>query len=291
MKVLITGARGMLAQDIIRVLEDKYLIVPVTHADLDIGNHEQTVQLVSSHKPDFVINCAAYTNVDGCESDAHRAFAINADGMKNLAHACRETGAKLIHVSTDYVFDGASRRPYVEDDATNPLSVYGRSKLAGERYVQDILESYVIVRTEWLYGRQGKHFVGTILHQARERDELEVVDDQTGSPTCAADLARAIGTLLSVSANGIYHVTNAGSCTWYGFACRILSLAGSATRIKPISSQQLARPAPRPANSVLDCSRFTRETGQVLRHWEQALEAYLQGQPELSPKAAQPPQA
>jgi len=281
----------MLAQDIIRVLEGKHLIVPVTHADLDIGNPVQTAQLLSSHKPDCVINCAAYTDVDGCESDPDRAFAINADGVKNLAHACRETRAKLIHISTDYVFDGASQRPYVEDDATNPLSVYGRSKLAGERYVQDILESYVIVRTEWLYGRQGKHFVGTMLQLARERDVLEVVDDQTGSPTCAADLAQAIAALLAASAKGIYHVTNAGSCTWYGFACRILALAGSTTRVKPITSARLARPAPRPANSVLNCSKFTWKTGQVLRPWDQALADFLQGQPELSPKAAQPPQA
>lgn len=280
MKVLITGARGMLAQDIIRVLQGSHQLTLTTRAELDIGSPSRTAELLALHAPECVINCAGYTNVDGCETDADRAYAANAEGVKNLALACKKTGAQLIHFSTDYVYDGACQRPYVEDDEPNPLSVYGKSKLAGERYIREILERHVIIRTEWLYGLHGKHFVGTILKLAQERDELEVVNDQTGSPTCAADLARAVEALLSVPACGIYHVTNAGSCTWYDFACKILALTGSAARVRPISAHRLARPALRPASSVLDCLKFTRATGLVLRPWDQALAAYLLEQPE-----------
>ena len=268
----------MLAHDIIRVLQGRHQLILTDLADLDICNPGQTAELLAMHGPDCVINCAAYTNVDGCETDSDNAFAVNAEGAKNLALACRQSGAKLVHISTDYVFDGAGQRPWVEDDAPNPLSVYGKSKLAGERCIQEVLDDHVIVRTEWLYGRQGKHFVGRILQLARERDVLDVVDDQTGSPTCTADLALAIEALLAIPARGVYHVTNAGSCSWCGFAQRILAIAGSPTRALPISSERLARPARRPAYSVLDCSKFTKETGHVLRPWEQALECYMQEQ-------------
>jgi len=266
----------MLAHDIIGVLEGRHQLILSTRTDLDICNAQQTAELIAMHGPDCVINCAAYTNVDGCETDCDNAFAVNADGAKNLALACRQSGAKLMHISTDYVFDGAGQRPYVEDDATNPLSVYGRSKLGGERSIQDILDNHIIIRTEWLYGRHGNHFVGRMLQLARERDELEVVNDQTGSPTLTADLALAIEVLLAVPARGIYHVTNAGSCSWYVFAQKIFAIAGSTIRVLPISSERLARPARRPAYSVLDCSKFIRQTGHALRPWEQALESYMQ---------------
>jgi dTDP-4-dehydrorhamnose reductase len=275
MKVLITGAEGMLGHDITRVLDGKHQLIPTTLADLDICNAAQTQDMLAFHAPDCVMNCAAYTNVDGCETARDTAFAANAQGVKNLALACRQSGAWLLHVSTDYVFDGTGQRPYVEEDAVNPLSVYGRSKLAGELFVQEILDRYAIIRTEWLYGRNGTHFVGRILQLAGERDTLEVVDDQTGTPTGTADLALAIEALLAVPACGIYHVTNAGSCSWYVFAQRILAIAGSKTRVVPMSSERLARPARRPAYSVLDCSKFIRETGHRLRPWEQALEDYM----------------
>jgi dTDP-4-dehydrorhamnose reductase len=275
MKILITGAEGMLGHDIVRVLEGKHRLIQTTLADLDICNAYQTTELMALQAPDCVINCAAYTNVDGCETDASNAFGANAEGVKNLALACRRTGAKLLHISTDYVFDGAGQRPYVEEDEVNPVSVYGQSKLAGERFVQEILDNYAIIRTEWLYGLHGKHFVGRILELAEERDTLEVVDDQKGTPTATADLALAIEALLAVPARGIYHVTNAGSCSWCVFAQKILAIAGSQTRVLPISSERLARPARRPAYSVLDCSKFTRETGHILLPWEQALENYM----------------
>ena len=281
MNVLITGALGMLGQDLVRVLEGSHHLITPSLDDLDITKPEQTEKCITLHAPDCVINCAAYTNVDGCETDSENAFAVNAAGAGNLARACRQCGAKLVHISTDYVFDGTGRQPYTEQDEPNPLSVYGRSKLAGERCIQAAMDDCVIVRTEWLYGRRGTHFVGRILQLARERDTLEVVDDQRGSPTCTADLARAIEALLSIPARGIYHVTNAGFCTWYGFACRILALAGSPTRVWPIASTHLARPARRPAYSVLDCSRFIRDTGHALRPWEQALEDFMREQPQL----------
>ena len=275
MKVLITGAEGMLGHDIIRVLEGKHQLIPTTLADLDICNASQTAELLTFQAPDCVINCAAYTNVDGCETDADNAFTANAEGVKNLALACRQSGTRLLHISTDYVFDGTSQRPYVEEDAVNPLSVYGHSKLAGERFVQEILDNYTIIRTEWLYGQNGTHFVGRILQLAEERDTLDVVDDQIGTPTGTTDLALAIEALLAIPARGIYHVTNAGSCSWCVFAQKILAIAGSKTRVLPISSERLARPARRPAYSVLDWSKFIRETGHKLLPWELALKNYM----------------
>ena len=276
MKVAVSGAGGMLGHEVCSVLERDHAVTALGHDELDItGGADQAASALALLAPDVLINCAAYTDVDGCEFDAARAYAVNAEGVKNLALACRRTGVKLVHISTDYVFDGASGSPYAEDSTPNPLSVYGRSKLAGELHIREALQSWLIIRTEWLYGRSGRNFVGTMLRLSRERDELEVVNDQTGSPTCAADLARAIAALLSVSATGIYHVTNSGSCTWYDFACRILSLSGLSTRVLPISTGRLARPAARPAHSVLDCSKFVRATGQAMRPWEEALAEYL----------------
>jgi len=268
----------MLAQDVTRVLAGQHEINAATHADLDIGNEEQAADFLYAQKPAVVINCAAYTNVDGCETDSARAYSANAAGVKNLALACRKAGAKLFHISTDYVFDGTKSGPYTEDDAPNPLSVYGQSKLAGEQYIQEFLSSYVIIRTEWLYGSQGSHFVGRILQLAREREVLQVVNDQTGSPTWTADLARAIDTLLQVPSQGIYNVTNAGACTWFDFARKIVSYTGSPVRVEPIGSEQLNRPAKRPGNSVLDCAKFVRETGHILRPWEIALDEYMREQ-------------
>ena len=265
----------MLARDVLRILSGRHEVVAVTHAELDIDNEKQTADFLCTSRPDVVINCAAYTNVDGCETDSARAFSVNAGGVRHLACACRKAGAKLFHLSTDYVFDGASPGPYTEDDAPNPLSVYGQSKLAGEQYIRDILSSYVIIRTEWLYGSQGTHFVGKIAELSRERDVLQVVNDQLGSPTWTKDLGRAIEALLRIPSQGIYNITNTGACTWFDFARKIISCAGSPVRIEPISSMQLNRLAKRPANSVLNCTKFIRETGHILRTWECALEEYM----------------
>jgi dTDP-4-dehydrorhamnose reductase len=279
MKVLVTGPRGMLGQEVVRVFAKAHTVIQARHDEVDITNADQTAKMLALKDPEIVINCAAYTNVDACETDSAKAYSVNGLGVEILARACARSGAKLLHISTDYVFDGTKRGAYTEDDAPHPLSVYGKSKLAGERFIQESLDDYIIVRTEWLYGRHGSHFAGKILDVARQRDWLEVVDDQTGSPTFTVDLAEAIQALLSCGARGIYHVTNAGSCTWYGFAKSILALAGMQTRVEPVSSERLDRPAKRPKNSVLDCEKFYMQTGQRLRPWTQALEEYMRERP------------
>jgi dTDP-4-dehydrorhamnose reductase len=196
--------------------------------------------------------------------------------VKNIALACRDTASLLVHISTDYVFDGTKHEPYQEADETHPLSVYGQSKLSGENFVRDILARYVIVRSLWLYGRGGNNFVATIHKRAQEKKELRVVNDQTGCPTYTHDLAHAIKALIEVNPQGIYHIANQGTCTWYEFARRIVALTNSPADVIPISSDELQRPAKRPAYSVLDCSRFGLATGMELRHWDAALQEYLQ---------------
>ena len=214
--------------------------------------------------------------MDGCESQREISFAVNAEGARNVALACAATHAWMIHLSTDYVFDGSSQTPYREEDLPNPLNIYGTSKLQGERYIQEILENYLIIRTEWLYGRYGKNFVDTILKMAEEQKELRVVNDQRGSPTFTKDLSFALERLMEIEARGILNVTNSGSCTWFEFARQILREKGyNQVRVIPISSQDLARPARRPAYSVMDCRKYEQLTGRKMRPWEEAIKEYL----------------
>ena len=275
MKVLVTGARGMLARAVLQELESTCELTGRDVHDLDICDAGLVSREIAALRPDCIINCAAFTDVDGCESRSGEAFAVNADGVRNLAAAAAASGSMLYHISTDFVFDGTSLAPYAEQDEPNPLSVYGRSKLQGELHVQSILDRYVIVRTSWLFGRGGKNFVETIRRLARERQELRVVNDQTGCPTHAADLARAIRALMEAPAQGLYHVCNAGSCTWYDFAVKIVALTGGTARVVPTTAAELDRPAARPACSVMDCSRLARETGFRPKPWEDALREYL----------------
>lgn len=277
MKILITGAHGMLAYDVIRELESSFEIYTGDLPQFDICDKEKVTHEIAQIKPDFVINCAGYTNVDGCETEQELAFAVNADGVQNIAQACKETGCILYHISTDFVFDGKKEIPYIETDDVNPLSTYARTKLEGERHVQAILEKYVIVRTSWLFGEGGKNFVTTIRKLSEENDKIRIVHDQIGSPTYAVDLARAIKALLHNPAQGIYHVCNSGKCTWYEFAVKIVELLGHKTVVVPITSQELARPAVRPRFSVMDCGKLISETGFHLRSWEDALEDFLTG--------------
>ena len=263
-KILLTGAGGMLAQDAVTVLQPCFEVIPRHEKELDICNSEAVHAAVCSLKPDVVVNCAAYTLVDACETEQEKAFAVNAVGVKNLALACRQAGSLLVHISTDYVFDGTKQAPYTETDIPHPLSVYGQSKRAGEQYVQEILEQYVIIRSSWLYGRGGNNFITTILRLAQDKKELNVVHDQRGSPTWTRDLSRALKALLDSNARGMYHVCNQGNCTWYEYALRIVERAGLGVTVCPMTTDQLQRPAPRPSYSVLDCSRFVRETGMAL---------------------------
>ncbi len=221
-----------------------------------------------------VIHCAGLAHrLAGAAADH---FRVNAEGMKHVAEGANEVGAKVVYLSTDYVFDGDKREAYVESDPPHPLNVYGRTKLKGEQYLQEGVEDHLIIRTQWLYGRHGKNFVSSVLRQAREKQVLTIVDDQTGSPTYTIDLSKAIRTLIQHNSRGIFHVANQRACTWYTFGQAILNLSKiEGVKVIPISSESLGRPAVRPSYSVLDTQKLERETGIRLRHWSEALKDYL----------------
>ena len=258
---------------------------------LDITKKQNVSALIRNLNPDVIIHAAAWTDVDGCELDPKRAYRINSEGTKNVAIACRATGVTLIYISTDFVFDGKKKSPYKETDRTDPLSIYADSKLRGEAAVKKILKEYFILRTSWLYGKHGKNFVDTILRKAKTDNILKVVDDQVGSPTYSKDLAKAIRALISVIARspakggttkksqkmkyGTYHISNSGAVSWYDYAKEILKLTKSQTKVVPISSKELDRPAQRPKVSVLDNSKFVKFTGHDMRNWQGAIREYV----------------
>lgn len=276
MKVLVLGAGGMLGKDLVPILSVKGQVWARDIDDFDITDPKRVQREVEALQPQVLVNAAAYTDVDGCESRKELAFAVNAEGARNVARACAAIGGRMIHLSTDYVFDGSSRIPYGEENLPNPRNVYGSSKLQGERYIQEMLENHLIVRTEWLYGRHGKNFVDTILKYAGQQKELRVVDDQRGSPTFTRDLSLALERLIGMEARGILHVTNSGSCTWFEFARQILREKGyDHVQVIPISSEELSRPARRPASSVMDCQRYEKLTGRKMRPWKEAIKEYL----------------
>lgn len=271
--ILVVGAKGMLGQDLMALLGEKARGVDM--GEMDIASLVSVQRVLSALKPRVVINCAAYTDVDGCETNRETAVLVNGDGVVNLATVTAELGAKLVHVSTDYVFDGSKGTPYVEDDKTNPLSVYGETKLAGELGAK-INPDHLIVRTQWLYGIHGKNFVETMLNLGKERDELSVVNDQIGSPTWTVDLAKAILALLEHGCNGTYHAANAGYCSWNDFARAIFAESDMQVVVHAMSTEQLNRPARRPLYSTLDCGKLFRDTGFCPQGWREALHAYLQ---------------
>jgi len=274
-KVLITGAQGMLGTDLAVLLDSTCNVIRRDIQDFDITDKMQVLKEIGRVLPDVVINCAAYTNVDIAETEPEAAYAVNAEGVRHIAQACQQYGCLLYHISTDYVFDGKKGEPYTVEDAADPQSVYGKSKLAGERHVQTYLKKYVIIRTSWLYGKQGKNFVETIIRLAREKEELSVVNDQHGSPTSTVHLARAIKALLMLPSQGMYHFSNAGDCTWYDFALTIVRLLGYKTSVLPVTTQQFPRPAPRPQFSVMNCDKYITETGMHPACWQDALKEYL----------------
>jgi len=276
MKVLVFGARGMLGKDLVPALSVKHQVLGRDIEDLNIADQQRVQKEIETMRPQVVVNAAAYTDVDGCEGKRELAFSVNAEGARNIAAGCAASNARMIHLSTDYVFDGTSSAPYREEDPPNPLNVYGASKLQGERQIREVLENHLIIRTEWLFGRHGKNFVDTILRLAAQQEELRVVNDQRGAPTFTKDLSWAIEKLLEKEAKGILHITNSGSCTWFEFARQILKEKNIDNgSIVPISSAALTRPAKRPANSVLDFHRFENLVGQKMRTWEEALKEYL----------------
>jgi dTDP-4-dehydrorhamnose reductase len=278
MRPVILGAGGMLGQQLSEVLEAAYpQTACATRDEIDVSDYWATRWDLERLEATVVVNCAAYTDVDGCESHADRARRVNAEGAGNVARACREIGARLLHVSTDFVFDGAADRPYREDDPTNPISAYGRSKLEGERAVAAANPDHVILRVAWLYGPHGANFISAILGAARAGRPLRVVDDQRGTPTYTADLSDAIRRLLEVDYAGVIHFANAGVCSRLEFATEALRLAGmTEVAVEAIRSADLGRPARRPAYSALDASRYTRLTGQTPRPWRETLVDYLE---------------
>jgi dTDP-4-dehydrorhamnose reductase len=274
-RVLVTGAKGQLGVELLEVLGQDHDVVGLDLPELDITKPEAT-RVIADARPAWVVHAAAWTDVDGCERDPARALLVNGEGTRRVAEACRAVGAGVVYLSTDYVFDGRKGAPYVETDPVSPLSAYARSKVAGEEAVRAVAPRWAIVRTAWLFGVSGKNFVKTIVEKAAVGGPLRVVDDQVGSPTYARDLAEAIGQLVSRDLTGTYHLTNAGSCSWYAFTCAIVEEAGLAhVAVAPMTTAELGRPAPRPAISVLANPAWVASGMRPLRPWREALSAML----------------
>ena len=291
MRILVTGAKGMLASQIIKDLERGYTelgklpkemmnaqVITCDVNELDITDNNACRAYFIDKMPDICINCAAFTNVDGCEENKMAAFKVNAMGARNLARACELVGAKLVHISTDYVFSGEGNTPFCEYDVPNPQSVYGKTKLMGERFVEQFCSKYFIVRTAWLYGYEGNNFVKTMVKLGTEKGALKVVDDQKGNPTNAADLSHHILTIAPTCEYGIYHCTGEGECTWYEFAKEIIKLAGVNATVSPCTTEEFPRPAKRPAYSSLENMMLEATFGNNMRDWKEALKAYFDNQ-------------
>lgn len=276
MKILITGSNGMLGHDLQEVLKDKHELILTTSKTLDITDKNNTMGIIKENNPDIVINSAAYTDVDGCEENQDLAFAVNGEGVRNLALACKEIDCPLVHVSTDYVFDGTARNPIAEDGEIGPISVYGKSKLKGEEAILEILDKYFIVRTAWLYGINGKNFPKTMLELAENHDEITVVYDEVGTPTYTPDLAYGISQLIETDLYGIYHLTNSGSCSWCEFAKYIFEIAGRDVNVVPVTASEFARPAPRPSYSVLNNRNWLDNGFEPLRSYKEAIKDYVE---------------
>ncbi|TFE29096.1 dTDP-4-dehydrorhamnose reductase [Cohnella luojiensis] len=275
MTLLVTGANGQLGQELVRLGNDSVNIIGYGREHLDFTSLSQCRETVAAVRPDAIIHTGAYTAVDKAESDSDEAYRVNAIGTRNLTLAANEIGAKLCYLSTDYVFDGTASQPYNEYDNTNPQSVYGKSKRAGEVLLQSIGHRYFIVRTSWVYGNYGNNFVKTMMKLATERDSISVVHDQVGSPTYTYDLGRFLIELVQTEAYGIYHASNTGTCTWYEFAQAIFQESGLSMQVEPCTTEQFPRPAPRPAYSVLDHSAIRQNGLQDLRPWREGLRAFL----------------
>jgi dTDP-4-dehydrorhamnose reductase len=282
MRVTLFGASGLLGQELVHELssEQDQLTAP-SSKDADLRDRARVREVIQDSPPDWILLSAAYTDVDGCESNRDLAFAVNCEGAVNVAEAAREAGSRLLFVSTDYVFDGSKRSPYETSDPRNPASVYGESKARAEERLLDILPKVCIARTSWLFGHGGKCFPATILKLASTRPEISVVNDQRGSPTFTRDLASALVALCRASAHGIVHVTNSGNCTWYALATEIVRASGFPTRVKPVTTAEFPRPARRPAYSVLSADSL-HAYNIHMPAWQDALRRYLGSAPVAS---------
>lgn len=276
MLVLVTGISGQLGFDVVKELKSKgHEAVGVDRSVLDITDESAVSTYVKNLQPEAIIHCAAYTNVDAAETDQEGAYKVNALGTKYLAEAAKVVDAKMIYVSTDYVFDGAGTEPYEVDHPTKPLGVYGETKLAGEKLLQETLDKFYIVRTAWVYGINGNNFVKTMLKLAQDRKELGVVYDQVGSPTYTVDLARFLVELVESEKYGVYHASNEGVCSWHEFAVEIFHQAGLDIKVNPLTSDEFPRPAARPKYSVLSKKKIIEQGFAPLRDWKEALQDYL----------------
>jgi len=279
-KIVIIGADGQLGTDLCRVIP-KDEQTPLTVADIDITNRQQTHEVIAKHQPDIVINTAAYHNVDKCEDEVELAFKVNTYGVKYLAEACAQSNSALIHISTDYVFDGKKKTPYVETDQPNPQSIYAISKLAGEKIVQYVLKKHFIIRSTGLYGavgclgKGGTNFVEGILKRAAEQPELKVVTDEIVSPTYTLDLAKQINSLIRTDHYGLYHCVSHGQCSWYDFAAKIFELLGKKVVINQVTADTFKTIANRPKYSVLENANLKKLGLDMMRPWPEALKDYL----------------
>jgi dTDP-4-dehydrorhamnose reductase len=289
MRILITGSRGQVGSQLINILNSgkseiselspelkNVDVIGKSSRELDITNFDKVRSFIGELKPDVVINAAAYTNVDGCESNEELAYAVNAYGAKNLAIACEDIGAKLVHISTDYVFEGTGTTPFNEYDEPSPQSVYGKSKDLGEKLVREFSSKHFIVRPSWVYGYNGKNFVYTIMKTGSEKGHLKVVNDQKGNPTNAEDLCHHILKLITTEEYGVYHCAGHGECTWYDFACKIIELAKISCIVTPCATHEYPTPTKRPEYSSLDNARLRNTVGDEMRNWEEALKAFIE---------------
>jgi dTDP-4-dehydrorhamnose reductase len=288
MKLFIIGCNGQLGKDMMLTAAEYNLDAGgMDFPDIDITNPHSIANAFSRHKPDVVINCAAHTAVDACETERTKAFAINGEGVRNIAEAAQRTDLKLVHISTDYVFDGTKTGPYVETDAPNPRSVYGMSKLAGEQELIKAYDRYFILRIAWLYGTRGANFLKTIRSLARKRaaakEPLKVVNDQIGTPTYTRHVCNQILSLINTDLFGLYHATNEGMCSWYDFAKAIVSACEIPVVLLPCTTKEFPRPAPRPANSVLENEHLKKLGLNIMPNWEKGLEEYLEEEKTLAP--------
>lgn len=285
MRVMVTGAGGLLAHAVRPALGAKgHEVRAYTRAELDVTDERAFAAAATATRPDWIFHLAAMTKVDACESGEGRALAtrVNVDGSRNAARAAEAAGAALLAISSDYVFDGRGRAPYREGDPTGPISAYGSSKLAGEEAIRQSGVRHLLVRTAWLFGRGGKNFVDTILARARAGQPLQVVADQTGSPTLTPDLAEGLVRLAERAENGTYHVVNGGAATWHELASAAVEAAGLTVTIEKIATASLGLAAQRPAYSVLDSTKFTKATGILMPHWRDAVARHVRASREAA---------
>jgi dTDP-4-dehydrorhamnose reductase len=284
-KVLVTGCRGQLGRDLVDLLSPRYDVVGIDVEDVDIRDREATAARIAAVSPSVVIHAAAFTDVDACESKIDFAMAVNGEGTRHVAMAAREIGARMIYYSTDYVFDGCKTQAYIETDQPNPQTVYGRSKLAGEKALAELVEDHIIMRIAWVYGRHGKNFIRTMLRLGNEQivrnrqgeqfAALKVVDDQTGNPTWTVDIVRQTERIMNEDVRGIVHATSEGQVSWYRLACDVFEIQRLPVRVEPCTTDEFPRPAPRPRMSALENARLKSRGLNVMRDYREALMEFL----------------